>query len=147
MNRIEGNAELVGNKAIGVDLQTLGPLGARLCPGGQLVCSTHLAQTINQNSAHIRIFSVNLSECRWTATGKLFTGLMKEGGRNALRIHTETFGLRSGIAGKEFVRYSTLAGHSRNCLHLLQRVNDAGNLEVAPGVTSAATDSLVEQIE
>src|SRR5262249_46898035 len=103
MNRIEGNAELVGNQAIGVDLQTLGPLGARLCPGGQLVCSTHLSQTINQNSAHIRIFSVNLSECRRAATGKLFTGLMKEGGRDAVRIHAESFGLRSSVAGEKLV--------------------------------------------
>src|SRR5712691_8504258 len=147
MDRVERHAELVSNEAVGVDLQALRPFWARLSPGGELVGPAHLPQAIDQDTAHVGVFGVNLGERGWTTVSELLTRLMEKCRGDAFGIHAEALGLRSGIAGKEFVRHSALPGHGRNCLYLIERVDNTGDLEVAPGVTSAAADSLVKQVE
>ena len=90
---------------------------------------------------------MNLGKGRGPAVGQLLARRMKERGRDTIRIHAKGFGLRAGITGKEFIRHPALCSHGRDLGDLIERVDHAGHLEIAPGMIGAALDSLVKQVQ
>ena len=147
MDRVDWDAQLVGNHPIGIDLDTFGPLRTGLGPGRELVGSAHFAQAIDQDATDVRVFGMNLGKGRGPTVGQLLTRRVKERGCDAVRVHAKGFGLRAGITGKEFIRYAALCGHGRDLGDLIERVDHAGHLEIAPGMIGAALDSLVKQVQ
>ena len=147
VNRVERHAELVGNHPIGIDLDTFGPLRTGLGPGRELIGAAHFAQAIDQDAADMRVFGMNFGKGRRATVGQLLARRMKERGRDAVRVHAKGFGLRAGIAGKEFIRNPTLGGHGRDLGDLIERVDHAGHFEIAPGMIGAALDGLVKQVQ
>src|SRR6185437_10446930 len=138
MYRIERASELIGYQAVGVYLHTLGPLRAALGPRGQIVAPAQAPQFIHQDPAHERIFGVDHRK-HWAPGGvDGAAGFKEEGRADAVLVHAEALSLCAGVAGKELVGNSALAGDCGYLFDLVERVDHAGNLEVAPTERLAA---------
>ena len=145
MYRIERASELIGYQSVSVYLHTLGPLRAALGPRGQIVAPAQAPQFIHQNPAHERILSVD--HRKYWAPGGVdgAAGFVEEGRADAVLVHAEALGLRAGVAREELVGNAALGGDGGDLFDLVERIDHAGDFEVAPTARLAAFDRAREE--
>ena len=145
MHWIKRASELIGDQSVSVYLYALRPLRTALSPRREVIAPPQAPELVDQNPAHERILGVDHRKHRPSGGVDGAAGLVEEGRADALFAHAEALGLCARVAGEKLVGDAALACHRGNLLDLVERVDHAGDLEVAPAARLAALNRAREK--
>src|SRR5579875_394421 len=132
MHRVERQSKLTGYMSVCENLHALGPLGRRLCPGGQKILSALLAHFIDKQTAKVRLLGMDHWKSGWTVRRERFAGGVKQVGIDAFPIDAKGLGLGSDETGKKLERDSAALHHAWNRRRLLEVIHARSELEITP---------------
>src|ERR1700758_884737 len=146
MHWVKGAAELIGYQSISIYLYALRPFRTALRPRRQVIAPPHPPELVDQDPAHERILGVDHRKHGPSCGIDRAAGLVEKGWADAFFAHAEALGLRARVTSEKFVGHAALACNFGNLFDLVELVDHASDLVVAPATRLAAPDRAREEL-